>query len=316
MKPLRQLKSDEILELMIIYLTEVSSIRDLDDVLDILADMGRALTSADRCTVWVVCDDKKSIFTKVAHGIDNITMPIDSGIVGASITNQKKILIDDVYDDARFNFEIDEQTGYRTKSMIVIPMFDNDDEVIGAFQVLNSKSENSVFNDADSLQAALDDLQEHGFMRQELSILADDRAVQEKLGHIYKRVEEAEDDPAAPRTIFVSNETMGEAEGTAIGLPLYVAATTATGIVAASGGTLLSAIIAATATGVVGAAIGAILAGFIAKHHADYIQEQIDHGGLLLWVHLRSPDMEDKAREVLGRHSAHDVHIHEVPLYG
>lgn len=171
-----------------------------------------------------------------------------------------------------------------------------------------------VFNDADSLQAALDDLQGNGFMRQELSILAGDKTVEEKLGHAYKRVEEAEDDPSAPRTIFVPNETIGEAEGSAVGLPLYVAATTATGIVAASGGTILSAIIAATAAGAAGAVIGVVLAGFIAKHHADFIQEQINHGGLILWVHLRSPDMEEKAKEILGRHSAYDVHIHEIPL--
>ncbi|NCT41577.1 MAG: hypothetical protein GW778_07960 [Alphaproteobacteria bacterium] len=173
-----------------------------------------------------------------------------------------------------------------------------------------------VFNDAESLQAALDDLQTHGFMRHELSILAGDKAVKEKLGHIYSRVEDAEDDAAAPRTIFVPNETMGEAEGAAIGLPLYIAAVTATGIVVASGGTILSAIIAATAAGAAGAAIGGIFANIIAEHHADYIQDQIDKGGLLLWVHLRSSDLEKTAKEILSKHGAHDVHLHEIPLYG
>ena len=173
-----------------------------------------------------------------------------------------------------------------------------------------------VFNDIETLQAALDDLQSHGFMRQELSILADEKAIEEKLGHVYGRVEEIEDDPKAPRTIFVPNETMGEAEGALIGTPLYIAAATATGIVVASGGTLLSAIIAATAAGAVGPAIGGVLASMVAKHHADYIQEQVEHGGLLLWVHLRSPDLEEKAKEILSKHSAHDVHIHEIPLGG
>jgi hypothetical protein len=172
-----------------------------------------------------------------------------------------------------------------------------------------------IFDNSDDLQAALDRLQEHGFMRHEISVLADEKTIKEKLGHIYNRVEDAEDDPSAPRTVFIPNETIGDAEGAIIGLPLYVAALTATGIVVASGGTLLSAMIAATAAGTVGATIGAIFAGFIAKHHADYIQNQIDRGGLLLWVHLRSPDLEDKAREILTKHTAHDVHIHEIPLY-
>lgn len=173
-----------------------------------------------------------------------------------------------------------------------------------------------VFDDADNLQAAIDDLQEHGFMRQEISVLADDKTIEKKLGHIYKRTEEAEDDPAAPRTVFVSNETIGEATGSVIGLPLYVAATTATGIVAASGGAFLGLIVAAITAGATGTALGAILARMISKHHADYIQHQIERGGLVLWVHLRSSDLEDIAKEILHRHSAHDVHVHEISLYG
>jgi hypothetical protein len=173
-----------------------------------------------------------------------------------------------------------------------------------------------VFNDADSLQSALDDLQEHGFMRQELSILADVRVIEEKLGHIYKRVEDVEDNPKAPRTIFISNETIGEAEGSVIGLPLYIAAVTAAGVVAASGGTLLTLIAATVGAGAVGASIGSIFANLISKHHADFIQSQLNNGGLLLWVHLRSPDLEEKAKEILRKYSAHDVHIHEIPIQG
>ena len=171
-----------------------------------------------------------------------------------------------------------------------------------------------IFNDADSLQAAIDDLQMHGFARYELNVLASDEAIEKKLGHIYKRVEEAEDNPDAPRTIFVSPESLGDAEGGLIGTPLYIAATTATAITVASGGTLLSAILAATAAGAVGTAIGSILAHLLSKHHADYLKKQIEHGGILLWVHLRSPDLEQKAMEILGKHSAHDVHIHEIPV--
>ncbi|MCF6310248.1 MAG: HD domain-containing protein [Sulfurimonas sp.] len=149
MKYARSLNANEILELIFIYMTEISSLRKHDDIIDVLADMGRMLTSADRCTVWIVSDDKKKIWTKVAHGMDAIEIDINSGIVGASISRQEKILIDDVYKDERFNPEIDKQTGYTTKSMMVIPMFDNDNKIIGAFQVINSKSQGGVFNKSD-----------------------------------------------------------------------------------------------------------------------------------------------------------------------
>ncbi|MBU6474465.1 MAG: hypothetical protein KGL10_05755 [Alphaproteobacteria bacterium] len=172
----------------------------------------------------------------------------------------------------------------------------------------------AVFKSADDLQEAMDDLWENGFAQHELSLLASEKAVREKLGRVYRRIEEAADDPDAPRTIFVSNESMGNAIGTAIGLPLYIAATTATGIVVASGGTLLAAILAAAAAGTGGAAIGAVLAGMISRHHAEYIREQIDLGGLLLWVHLRAPEMERKAADILARHAAVSVHAHEIQI--
>jgi len=143
------LGSDKTLELVFTYLTEISSLREYDEILEVLANMGRALTNADRCSVWVVSDDKKTIWTKVSHGIDAIEIPISSGIVGTSITTGKKIIIDDVYNDERFNAEIDKKTGYRTKSMMVIPMFDYDDEIIGAFQVINHIGREDIFNDID-----------------------------------------------------------------------------------------------------------------------------------------------------------------------
>lgn len=170
-----------------------------------------------------------------------------------------------------------------------------------------------IFDNEDALHTAIDELQENGFMRQELSVLAEEKAVEEKLHRIYKRTEEAIDDPDAPRTIFVPQETLGEAEGALIGTPLYVAATTAGAVTVASGGTILTAIVAAAAAGAAGTAIGGVLASFLAQHHADYIQDQLGKGGILLWVHLRSPDMEEKARQILAKHTNKDVHIHEIP---
>ena len=150
MKHARSLNATEILELIFIYLTEVSTEKDYDETIRILADMGKALTSSDRCTIWVVSEDKKNIWTKVAHGLEDVlTIPIDSGIVGSAIINKEKIIIDDVHCDSRFNASIDKQTGYLTKSMMVIPMFNNEDEIIGAFQVINNTGEKGKFDKKD-----------------------------------------------------------------------------------------------------------------------------------------------------------------------
>lgn len=146
---IRNLKASEVLELVFVYLAEVSSLRDFDEIMDTLANMGRSLTSADRCTVWVVGDDKKTIWTKVSHGMEPITLPIDSGIVGDTIMSGKRVRIDDVYKDPRFNADIDKKTGYRTKSMMVVPMYDYDENIIGAFQVINHKGVTEKFDNYD-----------------------------------------------------------------------------------------------------------------------------------------------------------------------
>ncbi|MEA2073907.1 MAG: HD domain-containing protein [Campylobacterota bacterium] len=148
-KKIGTLGANEILELVFVYLAEVSSLKDYDDILEVLAGMGRALTSADRCSIWVVSEDKKTIWTKVAHGIDRLEIPIDSGIVGDAIYNGHRELIDNVYTDERFNRDIDAVTGYTTKAMMVIPMFDYDDNIIGAFQVINHRGETDTFDTRD-----------------------------------------------------------------------------------------------------------------------------------------------------------------------
>ncbi len=143
------LGATELLEVIFVYLAEVSSKREYDEVIELLAGMGKALSGADRCSVWVVSDDKKTIRTKVAQGIEPIEIPINSGIIGDSIINGTRYIIDDVYKDERFNRYIDQQTGYKTKSMMVIPMYDRDEHVIGAFQVINRQGNGGVFDQRD-----------------------------------------------------------------------------------------------------------------------------------------------------------------------
>jgi hypothetical protein len=171
-----------------------------------------------------------------------------------------------------------------------------------------------VFDTPEDLQAALDDLEQNGFMRQEISILAPNGTVGESIAHRYPHVTLAEDDPKAPRTVFVPEEIIGELEGSIIGLPLYVSAIAGTCIVAGSGGTLPATMAAAAAAGAAGAGIGTLVAKYIAEHHARQLQEHIERGGLLLWAAVRDEEQERKARRILGHHSARDVHIHEIPL--
>jgi hypothetical protein len=92
----------------------------------------------------------------------------------------------------------------------------------------------------------------------------------------------------------------------------YVGAVGAAGTVVATGGTLGALLLATGVSGAIGASIGSLASQWVDAHHARYIEEQIDRGGLLLWVRAWDLEREKKATEILSRHSAHDVHVHEL----
>jgi hypothetical protein len=52
------------------------------------------------------------------------------------------------------------------------------------------------------------------------------------------------------------------------------------------------------------------------KRHADWLQEQLERGGILLWVRTADDAQVRLALEILGRYAAHDIHVHEIPSGG
>lgn len=170
----------------------------------------------------------------------------------------------------------------------------------------------AAFHDAKSLEAAIDELMSSGFDRAEIGLLAGDTAIEEKLGHLYEKVQQAEDDPNAPRIAYIAREDVGDAEGGVMGVLLYIGALAAAGGIIASGGTLAAAFAAAAAGGTVGGLLGASLARLVGEHHANFLEHQLKRGGILLWVRTPTPEREERALEILRRHSADDVHVHDL----
>lgn len=171
----------------------------------------------------------------------------------------------------------------------------------------------AVFTTADDLQAAVDELLSSGFHRAELSLLADENALNGKLGRGFANVRDLEDDPTAPRSAYISPEAIGDAQGGIVGALVYAGATAAAGAMFVSGGTILGALVVATVVGGGGGVLGALLAKWLGDHHGRYLQAQIDHGGLLLWVRTKDTEAQVRALDILRRHSSRDVHIHTFP---
>ncbi len=165
----------------------------------------------------------------------------------------------------------------------------------------------------DGLQGAIDELLSSGFDRAELSLLASERAVEVTFGLAALRRIELEDNPATPQGVYVSPDAIGTAEGSLIGGLAYLGAVATAGVVALAGGPLTAIIVGSLLAGGAGGILGTGLAELVGCRRASYFQEQLDRGGLLLWVRTCDAHRENRAVEILRRHSGADVHVHDFP---
>ncbi|MEX2461864.1 MAG: HD domain-containing phosphohydrolase [Paenibacillaceae bacterium] len=150
------LQPEEMLRVIFNYTGKIANERSLDDVLLLMANMGREMIVADRCSVWLVDRAKNELYTTVAHGVSGIRIPLNAGLVGHSIRSGEPIFIDDAYQNIAFKevlengaLAVDKRTGYHSKAMMVVPFRNNDGDIIGAYQAVNKLTEAETFTNKD-----------------------------------------------------------------------------------------------------------------------------------------------------------------------
>ncbi len=131
------------------YINRIAAERNIDRLLLLLADFGRDLIGADRCTVWLCNHRDGTLWSKVAHGVDRMSIPMTKGIAGYVATHGEPLIINDVYRDERFDKDVDKRTGYRTRSMLSLPIRDADDRTVGVYQAVNKMTGAGVFTESD-----------------------------------------------------------------------------------------------------------------------------------------------------------------------
>ncbi|MDR2904355.1 MAG: HD domain-containing protein [Helicobacteraceae bacterium] len=144
-----ELESTALLGVLFDYVSEISRERQIDKILMLMADLGKELAGADRCSLWLMSHNSDELWTKVAHGISRTRIPSSQGIVGLTFRERKPIIINDAYSDSRFNPEVDKKTGYRTRNIIALPIFGSDGEIMGVFQAINKITSDNGFSQTD-----------------------------------------------------------------------------------------------------------------------------------------------------------------------
>ena len=133
----------------------ITALTDINVLLKVIAEETKNAIQADRCTVFIYDKDKNELWSKVALGMDSqeIRFPADKGFAGYVVQTGETVNIQDAYSDPRFNKDVDIKSGYHTKSILCMPIKNNNQEIIGAFQVLNKLNGFFTKNDEDLLVA-------------------------------------------------------------------------------------------------------------------------------------------------------------------
>jgi serine/threonine-protein kinase len=113
----------------------------LEQRLRILGEAAARLVSAERATIFLIDESRGQLWSKMVLGedVNEIRLPIGTGIAGSVAETGEIINLDDPYSDPRFNADVDRRTGFTTRNLLTMPMTDAGGHRLGVFQILNKR---------------------------------------------------------------------------------------------------------------------------------------------------------------------------------
>lgn len=124
---------------------------DLDQLLELILQKINDAVDADRATLYLMDERTGELHSRIVQGeeVRAIRLKVGQGIAGHVAQTSKALLVNDPYSDPRFNPEWDMTSGYRTRSILCVPMKNHLGRTIGVIQVLNKKT--GEFTDHDAI---------------------------------------------------------------------------------------------------------------------------------------------------------------------
>ena len=130
---------------------------DLQATLNAVMEQARRLMGADRSTLFMLSKEKGELWTKVATAdgkkMMEIRIPSNRGIAGYVASTREPLNIPDAYQDPRFDPTTDKRTGYATRNILCMPVFNSGGELIGVTQLINKKQGSFSKSDEQFMQA-------------------------------------------------------------------------------------------------------------------------------------------------------------------
>lgn len=116
---------------------------NLEVTLQSVMAAARSLMQADRSTLWLLDERHQELWSQVRSADDSalidLRMPASKGIVGHVAQTGETLNILDAYSDNRFDVSADQKTGYRTRNILCMPVFNSSSKLIGVSQLINKQ---------------------------------------------------------------------------------------------------------------------------------------------------------------------------------
>ena len=135
--------------------SQVSSELELTPLLQKIISTISTMLDCERATLFINDEKTNELYTEVGEGLDEksvIKFPNHLGIAGTVFTSGESVNIPHAYADLRFNPAFDKQTGFFTRSILCMPVFNKEGKAIGVSQVLNKRG--GSFNTEDEKRLA------------------------------------------------------------------------------------------------------------------------------------------------------------------
>jgi len=114
---------------------------NVENMLLQIAQKAAEVMEADRCTLFLYDPKTNELWSRVALGMEGkvIRIPSGAGMAGYCFKTGETVNLEDAYKDPRFNREVDGQTGYHTRSLLCMPVYNRSGGTLGVIQLLNKR---------------------------------------------------------------------------------------------------------------------------------------------------------------------------------
>jgi serine phosphatase RsbU (regulator of sigma subunit) len=148
----------EMLSIIVEATKRLNSTLDLGELINIILQLATRQTGADRGTVFLVDRERDEIWSLVGLGLaqQEIRLPSSKGIAGHVARTAETINLADAYKDPRFEPDVDRRLGYKTNSLLCLPILNKDNMVVGVIQLLNKVGGPFTSADEEFLRALSD----------------------------------------------------------------------------------------------------------------------------------------------------------------